>query len=164
MVFLDATKAYDRVNRDKLWRTLADMMIPSDILTTLKALYEKNYVKLRWGKYESQSVMTNLGLKQGCPLSPILFILYIADLEKKLIDSNLGIEIRIKGDFWNVHENKIKKIPGLAFADDIVIMSHNWEDARRLIQIVSNFGDERGLIFNPSKSAILNFGNTKTRK
>lgn len=161
MIFLDATKAYDKVDRDKLWHILQNMEIPSGILATLKALYSNNFVKLKWGKHESQSISTTVGLKQGCPLSPILFILYIAELEKRLMESNLGIEIRTKGDFWNVRESKIMKIPGLAFADDIVIMSHKWEDARKLIQVVSDFGDERGLIFNPDKSAILNFGKTE---
>ena len=51
-------------------------------------------------------------------------------------------------------------MPGLLFADDIVLMSHKWSHLRELLQTVSSFGDEMGLTFNPAKSAIVEFAKT----
>ena len=82
--FLDASKAYDKVMRPKLWTILEAMKLPVGILHLLQMLYEDNSVVLSYDGKTSEKVSTPLGLRQGCPLSPILFILYIAELETKL--------------------------------------------------------------------------------
>jgi len=62
-----------------------------------------------------------LGLRQGCVLSPILFLIFINDLIKELKASGLGIAI---GSM---------KVSNLALADDIVLLADNKANLQRLI-------------------------------
>lgn len=90
-------------------------------------------------------------------MSPLAFALYLAELESRLMETEKGFEVRIAGNFFDVKGKKVTKIPGLLFADDLVLMAHSWCDMEDLLRVVSNFGDERDIIFNPSKSAIVVF-------
>ena len=104
--------------------------------------------------------MTPEGLRQGCPLSATLFTLYIAELETKLLDSGLGFQVQKKGNFWDVRENKFTCIPGLLFADDLVLMARMPNDLQTLLSIASDFGNQMQLQFNPRKRAVVVFSPT----
>lgn len=106
-------------------------------------------------EFSSEWVNTELGLRQGCPLSPILFSLYITDLESRLLNSECGFKVTKNGDFWNVKEKKYFCIPGLLFADDLVLFGKNFKELEKLLKITTDFGNERGLVFNPLKSAVV---------
>ena len=75
MAYPDATKAYDRVNREKLWRELEKIGVPTGMIDLVKLIYKDNKVRVEHGGYESRWMRTKDGLKQGCPLSSILFAL-----------------------------------------------------------------------------------------
>ncbi|XP_018494753.1 uncharacterized protein LOC108864168 [Galendromus occidentalis] len=62
---------------------------------------------------------------------------------------------------WDLKEDSSFKIPGLLFADDLVLIATNSSEMRRLLQITSEFGDERDITFNPKKSAIVVFSPNK---
>lgn len=156
-VFLDATKAYDRIDRRRLWRTLRERGMSPELIELIQLLYEDNNVVLKHGGYASERVSLNVGLKQGCPLSPILFSLYIGDLENQLLDSDLGFKCPIKGNYWNTKEKKYFRIPGLLFADDLLLLTNSWKEMVKLLEVTSNFGDERSIKFNPQKSGVMVF-------
>ena len=106
--FIDMRKAYDMVDREKLWAVLQEKGINGTFLELLKSMYEDSEI---WvdinGSRTQDPVKPARGLKQGCVLSPILFSLYMNDLGRILQETNLGIEI---GD---------TNISCLMFADDI---------------------------------------------
>lgn len=156
-VFLDATKAYDRINRHKLWQTLEGRGMNPAILELMKHLYEDTYIFVKHGDHTSEEVSIQTGLRQGCPLSPILFSLYIADLERQLLTSGIGFRFAKKGNFWDLKEKKFFTIPGLLFADDLVLMTNTFKDMETLLEITSRFGDARSIEFNPLKSGIMVF-------
>ena len=131
--FLDCSQAYDRVNRDRLWEILIAKGMDKKWIGLLKLLYTDITVLLKHGKHVSKKVATNEGLRQGCPLSPILFMLYISDLEHRLLEARCGFEVRIRGDFWNLQEKKFFHIPGLLFADDLVLMAQSRKDLQKML-------------------------------
>ena len=69
----------------------------------------------------------SVALKQGCPLSPLLFNIYINDLEDFLKKDNHGISI---GN---------KTISSLLFADDVVMMANSAEYLQHLINVMASF-------------------------
>ena len=99
----------------------------------------------------------NRGPSKGCPGSPILFLLYISSLETRLQNSDCGFRIQKRGDFWKPREGKYTNIPALLFADDLILMGRNFTELEKLLEITSQFGDEKKLAFNPTKSAVMAF-------
>lgn len=96
------------------------------------------------------------GLRQGWVLSPILFCLYIAGLEKVFKDRNIG-GIKIGGE----------RIWTLAYADDIVLLVENREALLDMCGSMKKFINERKLILSAEKTKVLVFnkgGNMKKEK
>ncbi|OXU21149.1 hypothetical protein TSAR_003100 [Trichomalopsis sarcophagae] len=67
------------VNRKKLWKILEDIGISKYIVEQLKGIYEEPRVRVRTEGGVTEDFWTELGLRQGCVLSPILFCFYIRD-------------------------------------------------------------------------------------
>ena len=85
----------------------------------------------------------SVGLKQG--LSPLLFNIYINDLEDFLKKDNHGISI------------SNKNISSLLFADDVVLMANSAEELQHLINGMAAFSLQWGLVVNTNKTEIMIF-------
>ena len=131
LAFLDIRKAYDRVNRDTLWKVLAEYGITGKAQKLLRSMYANCSATATLGDLESEEIKLEMGLKQGCVLSPILFALYIKELGDTLVASRYGAKI---GDL---------KIPALFFADDMVLIGSGDEDLQSLLDLTSNFIKKR---------------------
>jgi len=77
LLFIDYEKAYDNVNRGKLWEIM-DNKIPNYLLNTIKCIYRNTKVRIKFndGNF-SEPIYTKRGVRQGCVLSPVLFNIYI---------------------------------------------------------------------------------------
>ena len=72
-IFIDFSQAYDSVHRESLWRILVSFSVPGKIVNLLKACYAHTQGRVRVGGELSDCFNITSGLKQGCPLSTILF-------------------------------------------------------------------------------------------
>jgi hypothetical protein len=76
---IDLKKAFDSVDRDKLWTTciMSSKGIPTLLISTIQTIYMKNIIRINAvnGISEYSRVITQ-GVRQDCPLSPVLFNLY----------------------------------------------------------------------------------------
>ena len=63
---------------------MEELEIPLQYTTVVHRLYEEVKVKIRTSMAISESFRSDIGVKQGCPLSPTLFGLYIDKLEEWL--------------------------------------------------------------------------------
>ena len=77
--FVDLKAAFDSVDRDLLFQKLKQLKIPDYLIAAIKNMYIRTPFKV--GKH---TFYTDKGLKQGCPLSPLLFALFVSDLETTL--------------------------------------------------------------------------------
>ncbi len=141
--FLDLKKAYDSVNRDILWETMESLGYGGKTLRIIKGMYTNVQTTITLGNITTERIPVDKGLKQGCPLSPILFALYIRDLGIQLEQTNKGAKI-----------GKIS-IPGIFFADDMVLLSDSEEGLQTLLDTTATFGQMKDLTFNGGKSKIM---------
>ena len=106
--FVDLEKAYDRVPRDKLWKVLQEYGVDGQLLRAIKSFYCRPEVCVRVNGKQSKPFHVGVGLRQGCVLSPLLFIVYMNWIDKY----SQADECATIGNC---------KISRLLFADDLVL-------------------------------------------
>ncbi len=83
--FVDFKKAFDIVPREVLWQVLAGLRVEGHFLRCLQVMYAKDTIRIN---HPSEGVTSSFrcqqGVKQGCPLSPLLFGLYLDALKGRL--------------------------------------------------------------------------------
>jgi hypothetical protein len=145
IALLDIKKAYDRVDRDILWRKLYMYGMDPRFITILQQVYANPRSRLLFQGVETDPLPMPIGLRQGCVLSPILFALYLADLGRSLEMSGLGV--LVNGT----------RIPGMFFADDMILCGND-KHLTEILDIVSTFADRNKIEFSGPKSVVLAFG------
>ena len=71
--FIDYAKAFDFVDRHKLWKILKEMGIPDHLTCLLRNLYAGQEATVRTGSGTTDCFQVGKGVHQGCILSPCLF-------------------------------------------------------------------------------------------
>ena len=74
LIFLDWEKAFDKISHEKMFQSLHRMSIPAEILDAIKAIYQKPMFQVMHRDKFSSWLSQRTGIRQGCPLSPYLFI------------------------------------------------------------------------------------------
>ena len=147
-VFVDLSKAFDLVDRDLLWNRLAHLGIRGRMLLALQSYYHNplECVKGEWDL--SPPFCSNVGVKQGCPLSPTLFGLFIDELEEFL-------DNRTSPDHGLAIGNLRTLI--LLYADDIVFLGKCETELQTTLDIFSEFCHIRQLTVNLTKTQAVTF-------
>ena len=151
LAFVDLRKAFDRVWRIGLWAKLAEIGLGGKFLRIVKQLYRIHKRKVNLSGGTTNWIDCEKGVKQGCVLSPILFELFISDIESTLNASN-SLKIGTTS------------IPGLLFADDLVIIAENEKDMAKKLADFGHLMDSKKLEINYSKTVILKRGPNTAKK
>ena len=77
-------KTFNTANQDILWHKLQHIGIKIKLFSSIKELYDKIICTIRIKGLNTDWFAVKCGLKQGCPLSPVLFSFFINDLALKL--------------------------------------------------------------------------------
>ena len=93
LIFIDLSKAYDCVLHQKLWDKLLALGFHLNIIKLLVSLYIDFKVKVVVNGHLTGEVSCQQGIKQGCVLSPLLFILYMAEVGSFLENHQSGIKL-----------------------------------------------------------------------
>ena len=143
LCFLDASKAFDRVNHQVLFEKLQKRGAPSYLVRILAYWYTNQKMAIRWGSIISDCFHVSNGVRQGGILSPYLFSLYMDDLSTKLKKHYAGCKIA----------NMI--INHLFYADDLVLLCPSQRGLQELLETCERYAAEHDIIFNTKKSVIL---------
>ena len=87
--FIDFKKAFDRVWHDGLWHALCSFGIEEGLVQIMKSLYSSASSAVLLNNNVSNYFRTEVGVRQGYLLSPILFNLYLKNIMRHYTTSNL---------------------------------------------------------------------------
>jgi hypothetical protein len=148
--FVDFKNAFDTVPRDKLWHIMEKLGVPIHLRETVHRLYEEVKVKIRTSAGISESFRSDIGVKQGCPLSPTLFGLYIDKLEEWLnLHEGDGA---LLGDFV---------IRLLFYANDLILIAKSVLGLQEHLISLEHFCSILGMQVNTSKMKVVIFSSKR---
>ena len=75
LVLLDWEKAFDKIDQSRMMEALRRLNIRRKIIANIEAIYERAKFKVKDRESESEFKLQSSGIRQGCPLSPYLFLL-----------------------------------------------------------------------------------------
>lgn len=146
-LFVDFEKAFDHVDRNILWQKLITQNVSSKMVIMLKAIYADVKARVKSSAGLSNVMSCPVGVKQGCIISPILFTLFLNDLQESISIGSHGIDL------------ETIKLFVLLFADDLVIFSETVIELQRLINKLAEYCERWHLTINLLKTKIIVFRN-----
>ena len=101
-IFLDQEKAFDRVNHDFLYKTMRAFGIGEGFIQWVSKIYSNASAVLNINGFLSKQIALKRGVRQGCPLSALLYVLVIEVLAIQLrLNPNI-VGFKIGGEKWSV--------------------------------------------------------------
>lgn len=150
LVLLDWEKAFDKIHHDKLFLALDRMNVPEQITKLIKSMYNNPQFKVSMDGKESNWHTQHTGIRQGCPLSPYLFILVVTMISHD-IHKDDGAKTRAQ------------RIPGtdfdeVVYADDTICIAQTAAAMNRLLAAIETQGGRCVMKINKDKCEYLDLG------
>lgn len=144
-IFIDFTKAYDSLDRKRIWKVMEKQGIPKKLIKMASLSVQDSKCKVKVEGQVSEAFSVDTGVRQGDGISPILFNIALEEALQKVKSSEVGIKIG-------------KKINILAFADDVAILAHTKQDLEDLVRILIEETKKAGLEINDRKTKYMQCG------
>lgn len=144
-LFVDFKRAFDSINHKLLWLKLYNLGLSVKVIQILKNIYDSASFCVKSNNKLTRDFSSAEGVLQGEILSPLLFVLYITDLETIYREHSCeGINI-----------NGTSDILVLLYADDLVILGNSENDLRRKLDLLHNYCQTNKLTVNTQKTKII---------
>lgn len=144
---IDLQKAFDKVNLNYLWACLVKFGFPENLINVLKCIYSEASSKVLVNGHLTGEIKIKKSVRQGCPLSMVLFVLYIEPLL-------CGINRKVEG--CQLGQDTIKS---MAYADDVNFIVQSDTEAGNVFELLSEFCTDSGASINYEKSSFLRLNN-----
>ncbi len=143
--FTDFRQAYDSIPRCALWEHLQRNCMPTCLLNSIQILYNADEYVLVDGIKQAR-VRPTRGVKQGCPLSSLLFSLYIKDVDCIARD--------VRGSVTGIADVCVTH---MLYADDLSLTANEPGRLQMMLDRLSACALRKGLIVNTLKSEVMHF-------
>ena len=135
IISIDAEKAFDRIQHQFMIKTLQKVGIQGTYLNIIKVIYDKPTANIILNGEKLKAFPLRSGIRQRCPLSPLLFNIVLEVLATAIRKEKEIKEIQIG-------EEEVKLS---LFADDMIRYIENPKYAtRKLLELINEFGNVAG--------------------
>ena len=146
ILFLDFEKAFDSIEWNFIHNTLVKFGFKNNFCHWIKTIYNKSLSSIKINGYLTPFMKISRGIRQGCPLSALIFIL-CTEILARAIKTNKdisGISLKLN--------NNTKNYKLSQYADDMNLYIKTIEEALTALDLVLEFGKFSGLKLNISKT------------
>ena len=137
---MDLEKAYDKVCTEELWEALRRYGVSGGLLGAIKSMYQASEACVRMDGEVSELFEVKQGVRQGCPLSPLLFNIFLNIVR----EARTNFLVRVKLDTCQVRV--------LLFADDTVLVTEREEDLKHNIRALQRAVKQHNLVVKWTKT------------
>jgi exonuclease III len=148
IVFLDFEKAFDQLDWDFIQKTLESFNFGKYFKGCVKTMYHNITSCVMNNGYASKFFSIHRGIRQGCPLSALLFILAV-----EILSIHLRKNGKVKGVTVNNTEIKLTQL-----ADDTTLFLEDRHSLSIALKALQIFYENSGLKLNYSKTEVLPVG------
>lgn len=146
--FVDFRRAFDSVDHNILWMKLYRLGISGKFIRVIRELYNNATAQIKYDRVVSETrFKLDRGILQGESLSPLLFSLFISDMEAFFRQKGIS-GLAIDGS----HDVIL-----LLYADDLVILSDSPSDLNRKLKLLSEYSLKNKLEVNRDKTKVMCF-------
>ena len=156
-MFIDFEKAFDSVEWNFMFSTLSKFNLGCDFQKWVRLLYIEPRACVKNNGYFSQEFSLSRGVRQGCQVSCLIFILCM-----EVMSSYIRQNTKIKG--LSLDENRSKNIKIIQYADDATLFLKTAQEMREAISSLEEFRKVAGTKLNISKCKGLWIGSSKNRQ
>ena len=147
--FVDFKKAFDLVYRNGIWFKLCSIGASLKIVNAIKAIYNSVKVCVRSMGKVSECFDSLVGVKQGEPLSPLLFIVFLNDLAGEL---DINIDFDNNREFIDMFQKFI-----LLFADDTLLLAESPTELQYMLNKLCTYCKRWNITVNTAKTKVMLF-------
>ena len=150
-LMVDLAKAYDTLERFFLLEVLTRMGFPAHFINLIKVLHQNTTAQFIINGYLSDKFPVVRGIRQGCPLAPLLFILatevLIAMIKQEENKTQISTSV----------ENCQLNLSTIGFVDDTTVFYKDLAALKLIISKIELFGILSGLKVQPTKSKLISY-------
>jgi len=158
--FVDFRKAYDRVWRRDMFASLHKVGIKGQMLDALKDMYVGVNSRVSVNGILTDSFAYDVGVRQGCILSPLLFSLWINTIAQSINNMNEDLGIVLDIEEKNISLRRCVKM--LLYADDLVLLAENAHDLQMLLNELYRLTVLHRCDINENKTKVVVYGKKKS--
>ena len=118
------------------------------MLAAIQSLYSGATVSMKICGRAGATGTAQVGVRQGCPVSPTLFGLFFDDLHSQLLSDCPSAGFECRGN----------RIPSLFYADDVALLSASAQGLQQLLDSMQSFCAANGLTISVPKTEVVVFG------
>jgi hypothetical protein len=146
-IFIYFNQAFDSINRSTVTKVLKEMQIPEKIVRLVNLVMQHTKTKIKLNNEYTEQIEVKTSIKQGDPLSTILFCTVMESSMKKL---------ETRGNI----STHLKQV--CVYADNVVLVARTKQALINTLQKLKQEAEKYGLVINQNKTKYIRHSRTQT--